>query len=60
MKFFTPIFQGVIILLVIAILGAGLKAYAYVDNFNLRLKTVEGQIDKITDKLEKVPLCRSN
>jgi hypothetical protein len=60
MKFFTPIFQGVIVLLVIAILGSGIRGYSYIDNFNLRLKTVENQIEKITKKIENVPLCRSN
>lgn len=65
MRFLNPVFQGVIILIVIAVLGWGFRSYAAyeiiaysVSTFDNRLKSLETDVRAIKGQIEKIPLCQ--
>jgi hypothetical protein len=58
MKFFTPILQGVIVLLIASLIGGGFQVYAQVDELGIRVDAIETTISKIDATLNKVELCR--
>ena len=58
MKFFAPILQGVIVLLIASLIGGGFQVYAQVGELGLRVNAIENAIAKFDETLNKVELCR--
>lgn len=59
MKFLMPILQGVIILMVVAVIGWGFSAYGQLQRYDERISSIERDLKSIADRLEKLPLCRN-
>lgn len=59
MKFLTPILQGVIILILVSLVGGGIKVYAEFEAIKTRVQILEQSIDHFDAKLTELPLCRS-
>lgn len=57
MKFATPIIQGVVIMLVMAVLSAGIKVYGQMETVEVRLTGIEKNLELLSQKIVTQKTC---